>query len=399
MPNAAPSRRKPALGPSPTTMPGRGLIRSRPHRLSVGLAPLLCCWLGVTCAKAQDLESIPAGEAQAINTIVALALGELQKRYPPGAPLARRDAHAKAHGCVKATLRVDDNLAVGLRVGTWAAPGKAFRTWVRFSNGAFEPGADTDMDGRGMALKIMEPPSPDATPAPTATSHDILMINHPVFFSPDAIDYADFAKAGALTGNSDGLKRYFIPSYNPLRWRVRQGLIAYRIASQKITSPLAIQYFSMVPSLFGSGRAVKYSARPCPSTSSNQPGSTDASGLHFLQKAMQEQLNRGPACFELMMQERQPGMPIEDATVEWRQSDSPFRRVGVITIPQQKFQTPARTEFCENTAFSPWNAPPMHLPLGSINRVRKVLYERISGERHNRHGNLPPNPREAWERL
>jgi len=263
------------------------------------------------------------------------------------------------------------------------------------------------MDGRGMAVKILEPPSlglssppvPGKGPAAAATTHDILMINYPVFFSPDAVDYAGFAKSGALTGDSSGLRRYFVPSFiNPLRWRVRQGLIAYNIASQKIFSPLAIQYFSMVPFLFSPGRAVKYSARPC-QAAPEQRRASDSSGPDFLRAIMQEDLSRGPACFELMVQERQSGMPIEDATVEWSQSASSFRRVGVISIQQQQFQTPERTTFCESTAFTPWNASPDHRPLGSTNRVRKVLYEKISSERHNRNSAPSPDPLVAWERL
>jgi hypothetical protein len=398
MPSVAAARGTLAGGRGPTNL---SLALPRWRRQScicMGLAPLVCCWLGVTEGKAQGLESVPAGEAQAIDTIVSLAVRELHKRYPAGASVVRRDAHAKAHGCVKATLRIDDDLPGGLRVGSFSTPGMEFRSWLRFSNGAFEPGADSGMDGRGMALKIM-PPSQSPISAGAGTLHDLLMINYPVFFSPDAIDYAEFAKAGALTGNSDGLKKYFMPSYNPLRWRVRQGLIAYRIAGQEVASPLAIQYFSMVPYLFGPGRAVKYSARPCQLPSVAQHGPVDSSGADFLQKAMQEELNRGPACFELMVQERQTGMPIEDATVEWSQSEAPYRRVGVITIPPQQFQSLEREAFCENTAFNPWNAPPEHRPLGSINRARKALYERISAERHNRNLAPEPNPREAWDRL
>jgi hypothetical protein len=138
-----------------------------------------------------------------------------------------------------------------------------------------------------MALKLMEPTA-HAEPAPLASStQDILMINYPVFFSPDAIDYADFANAGALTGNSEGLKTYFIPSrFKPFKWRMRQGWIAYQIASQSISSPLGVRYFSMVPFLFGPGRAVKYSARPCPSASAEPAGfATDAPD--FLRKTTQ----------------------------------------------------------------------------------------------------------------
>lgn len=394
--NAVRSQDAPASGPRRVEARlGLRRLYGRRQVLCLSLALLTSCAFGSFHAKSQDIERIPVGEGQAINTIVSRAVAELRKRYPPGAELMRRDAHAKGHGCVKATFRVDENLPAELQVGTFS-PGKKYRAWVRFSNGAFEPGADTGMDGRGMALKIMDLSSAGDAASPGAV-HDILMINYPVFFSPDAVDYAEFAAAGALTGDPDGLKRYFFPSYNPFRWRLRQGLIAYRIASQKITSPLSTQYFSMVPYLFGPGRAVKYSAREC--TPTDGPRGTDLSAPDFLKNTMQEQLRHGPACFELMVQERRNGMSIEDATAEWSEDESPFRRVGLITIPQQQFDTAERMAFCENAAFNPWNAPPEHRPLGSINRVRKAVYEKISAERHSRNGVPVADPVSAWDRF
>jgi hypothetical protein len=377
--------------------------RRPPSLLPRALRARLCGWswaallmavtvaCGIRAASSQALEAVPPGEDQAIRTIVSLALAALEKRYPPDAPLVRRDAHAKPHGCVKASFRVGADLPGELRVGLAASPAREFKTWVRYSNGAFEPGPDTGMDGRGMAVKIMS--------AGASAVHDLLMINYPVFFSPDANDYLDFATAGALTGDRDGLKKYFFPSFNPLRWRVRQGLIAYDIAGQKIASPLSTQYFSMVPYLFGANRAVKYSARPCSGSPARGESSVDRTAGDFLKVAMQQELQRGPACFELMVQERRGSMPIEDATVEWSQSESPYRPIGTITIPQQEFDTPERRAFCENTAFSPWNAPPEHRPLGGINRIRKVLYEEISRFRRIRNNLAVPDPLELWDRL
>jgi hypothetical protein len=186
-------------------MSARSPSAPRRHHVQLALSGALMILLGeVTFGGAsrvygQELEKVPAGEPQAIETIVSRALAELRRYYAPGAPLVRRDAHSKAHGCVKATFQVEPDLPTDLRVGFLSVPGKEYWAWLRFSNGAFKPGSDTGMDGRGMALKLMEPEfSGDAVSAPPR-SHDILMINYPVFFSPDAIDYAEFAKAGALT--------------------------------------------------------------------------------------------------------------------------------------------------------------------------------------------------------
>jgi len=348
----------------------------------------------------EELERPRTGEPEAIRTIVSLALAELEHRYPPGASLVRRDAHAKGHGCVKAIFHVDREVPADLRVGFAAIPDQEYKAWVRFSNGAFEPGADSGMDGRGMALKIINSAPTALAPTGPVSSHDLLMINYPVFFSTDALDYMDFASSGGLTGNPDELKRYFVPSFNPLRWRYRQALIAYRIASTKITSPLSTQYYSMVPFLFGSGRAVKYSARPCHGSPANDgQGPANSGAVDFLKSTMQYELDLAPACFDLLVQEKRGTMPIEDATIEWSEAESPFRRVGTISIPQQKFEAAERSEFCENVTFNPWNAPPEQKPLGSINRVRKALYDEISRYRHSRNKSAVPDAEEAWGKL
>jgi catalase len=77
----------------------------------------------------------------------------IRRKYRPGT--ARRDAHPKGHGCVRAEFRVDENLDPRFAKGVFI-PGKAYQAWVRFSNG--NPDANKpDADGmeRGMSIKLM----------------------------------------------------------------------------------------------------------------------------------------------------------------------------------------------------------------------------------------------------
>jgi hypothetical protein len=336
-------------------------------------------------SRAQELETKPPAEEASIAEVRERAVFELKKRYPEGtSTLVRRDAHAKAHGCVKGIFTVDADLAPEFRVGTFSEPGRRFEVLVRYSNGAFEPGSDNGYDGRGMAVKIIDAEPGADTQTRRHPPHDILMINYPAFFSPDVADYKEFVSAGALTGDSEGLKRYFLPTYNPVHWRLRQAFVAYRIASQKVTSPLALQYYSMAPFLFGSGRAVKFSARPCSAV-----GFTDlstADNPNFLRDALWKGLASGPACFELLVQERKENMDVENALVEWPESVSPFRRVGKIDISAGQKSSEMRERACEGLTFNPWNAPAEQRPLGGINRLRKAVYEAISAYRTSRNG-------------
>ena len=352
----------------------------------------------IRAALASELEKVPPAEGAAIDFIRDKALQELERRYPvTDQTVVRRDAHAKAHGCVKAIFQVDEQLPEKLRVGTFAQPGKRFKAWIRFSNGAFEPGTDAGPDGRGMALKIIDadPDHPLVQPQDPIPVHDILMINYPVFFSPNVADYKDFADAGALTGNVDALKRYFASGFNPFAWRVRQGYVAYRIASGPLSSPLGAEYFSMTAFAYGSGRAVKYSAKACSSAPTPPPRTKT---YDFLGDALYSTLLEGEACLELLVQERVGDMSVEDALTEWPQSQSIYRRIGTIRISAQDTRAAGRIDFCENLTFNPWHAPEDQRPLGGINRVRRAVYDAISSYRLLRNKASESDPNEGWNR-
>src|SRR5262249_7810961 len=76
-------------------------------------------------------------------------------------------------------------------------------------------------------------------------------------------------------------------------------------------------------------------------------------------------------------------MPVEDASVEWREDESPYRGVARITVPAQEAYSAERRVFVDDVlSFTPWHCLPEHQPLGSIMRVRKAVYEASSIYRH-----------------
>lgn len=77
-------------------------------------------------------------------------------------------------------------------------------------------------------------------------------------------------------------------------------------------------------------------------------------------------------------------MPIEDTSIEWRESDAPFETVARVTVPAQDFDTPSQNLACDNLSFSPWHSIEAHRPIGGINRLRKAVYGSISEYRHTR---------------
>ena len=165
-----------------------------------------------------------------------------------------------------------------------------------------------------------------------------------------------------------------------LGFRFQELKILRAATSKKPTSPLDISYWSAVPYRLGSA-AVKYSARPVVSPT---PISSPGTSQDCLREAMKKQLSEGEARFDLLVQVGTTAdkTPIEDACVEWKEADAPFRKLARIVIPQQVFDTAEQMQFCENLSYTPWHSLPEHRPIGGINRARKVTYELISRYRH-----------------
>ena len=105
---------------------------------------------------------------------------------------------------------------------------------------------------------------------------------------------------------------------------------------------------------------------------------------------MQERLLKEDVYFDFMvqMQTHPYKTPIENALVPWDEEISPFRKVATIWIPKQRFDSPEQLEFCDNLSFTPWHCLPEHRPLGSVSRVRRIVYAEISKFRH-RENNVP----------
>ncbi|MBV1860398.1 MAG: hypothetical protein KUG77_18440, partial [Nannocystaceae bacterium] len=99
-------------------------------------------------------------------------------------------------------------------------------------------------------------------------------------------------------------------------------------------------------------------------------------------------LEAGDVCFAFGVQRQTDPqrMPIEDASIEWSASESPFIPVARIVFSQQDFASEEQATTCQHLSFTPWHALPAHRPLGSLNRARKTAYASISSVRHGLNG-------------
>ena len=206
------------------------------------------------------------------------------------------------------------------------------------------------------------------------------MVNHPVFIARNVKDYLRLEQIlaagkdaklaplqGALTGGN----------WNPLNWHWREALTAVQIAGHLPAHPLGNTYFSMAPIRFGKYVA-KYRAKP----TGDLPGSfldvVTRLGKHpdALRLMLEETLRSQDVLFEFQVQLRTSTetMPVEDVTVQWPESESPFRTVALFFLPRQEINTEQQNDVCKRLSFNVWHAIADHRPLGGINRLRREAY-------------------------
>ena len=310
-------------------------------------------------------ELVDPAEANINTEFIAFLKAVSAKRDPTGA--VRRFNQGRAAGCVRATFTVLDTVAPEHRVGIFAVP-RAYDAWIRFANASST--SDREKDVRGMAVRIGGVAGENLTSG--ESRQDFVLNSHPVMVAPDTKQFHKLLQAM----EAGGLRQisYFVS-------HPRAAIIGFRARNQP-TCHLDIPYFSATPYLFGPGRAVKYIARPSPAPPPGRPPNlTDT----YLTDALRERLRGADASFDfgIQLQTDAQAMPIEDATVDWKEQDSPWRILAKIHIPSQDVAASEAT-VCEQSEFNPWYSLVQHRPLGSMNRSRREIYRALAEFRRSR---------------
>ena len=320
-------------------------------------------------------EVIPAGEAAQIQIAAKQAesiVEGLKTTY------AARGVHAKGHACVKAYVDVISDINPQLKYGVFAKAGSRYKSWIRFSNSGSDMANADDRakDARGMAIKLLNIGENlnHKKNLNGDNTQEFIAHNSPAFFVTSVSDYNQFVATKGDPG-------YFVQGYNPFKWRLRELWQLITAFAPPPKSPLWTQYFSNTAYKLGPHN-IKFMMQSCESPKNIAAEKTD--DPDFLKNTLAKELASRDTCMLLMvqLQNADKKMPIEDATILWRESDSPFLPVAKITILKQTFNTPKQQQFCENLSFSPWNALEEHRPIGALNRARKWAYAASASYRH-----------------
>jgi hypothetical protein len=329
---------------------------------------------------------LPHGEAARAteaDDIAALTRGILtiQQRFAAqqNRPLAR-GTHAKGI-CVRGVFevfdvheQVPDRLLAGrLAQGVFAKPG-AYPAVIRFANADSHVYPDRKKDVRACSFSIDVPPG---IVGPYVGRLDFSMNNAPTFPINDVHAFAVTTTIVAAPSPWKGLRALtlrdklgFLRTAALGALQDRPGTAAFQLMS----------YWSTVPFHHGPADVVKYAAVPCPGNYAEPIGA----GPNCLQAELVRHLTHDAqmSCFDFAVQlldvekmtywgrRRSAGFWIENASVEWKESQAPFHTVARLTLVRDSVLPPdaCAAMWIDVTA----NSAPDCKPLGGINRARPI---------------------------
>jgi catalase len=295
-------------------------------------------------------------------------------------PLAR-GTHAKGV-CVRAQFEVfdvaegrDPALAARLAKGIFAKPG-VYPAIVRFGNADPKKNSDFKADVRSLSfsvdLKLEETDSPDAS----FGRQDFSMQNTttlPINDSP-----AFVAIMRLLTASNPAAGLWSLSFKDKLR--VMRTLALVRVQAHQTIKPYQqLRYGSNVPFRHGPIDIVKHSATPSaenqamPLQKSNPNGLQDELIRHVQQDKKMSSFDFGvqfldPDRMTYWGKRHDASFWIENASVEWKESEAPFHHVATLTLLRGSHLGPdeAKAVYFDVTG----NSSSDSTPVGSINRAR-----------------------------
>jgi len=341
--------------------------------------------------------------------------GSFQKE---GVGLVVRDAHAKGYGLARGELEILPALPDEYGQGIYAQPGR-HEAIVRFSNGTNHLGGDRFLGPIvGMGLKIFGIEGRTLLEdEPDSHTFDYALINHPVFFVNTLAHYVFiqtlFANIGVAPPAKQSLEdkqaqvhRFLYDwvtgkgTLPPEKWAWEELGAFLQLAQIKYVNLLLSTYWTMGAVRHGDYIA-KVRVAPVQEFADRVVRRTlDPNAQEqVFRPALVAELRERPYEFDIQVQlcTDLDHMPVEDVTVRWSETLSPFVTVAKLRLPQQDIGGEDNFERMDATSMSPWRVTEEHRPLGNIMRVRKEAYRRSSILRHQVNHQVRKEPRSLAE--
>lgn len=303
---------------------------------------------------------------------------------------AMRGAHAKSHGALKGTLTVYD-LAEPLAQGLFSQP-RTYPVMIRFSTAPGDIMPDGMSAFRGMAIKAIGVEGQKLLAHKAdAITQDFLLINSPTFPSGDVAGYLNeqLLQEKVVVSAPEEAQQVVTTVLRTVSAVTEKVGVELYPTALGITKPethiLGETYYSTAALRYGDYIAkinvVPISASLQPligqQVKTSNPSALRDLVVDFFRENAAEYEVRAQLCTNLEQ------MPIEDASIAWPESESPYQPIAKLTILPQDAFSPARRVYTDEVlSYSSWNGLVEHRPLGSIQRIRNQVYEASSRYRH-----------------
>ncbi|RYE70086.1 MAG: catalase [Oxalobacteraceae bacterium] len=344
-----------------------------------------------------DIETPDADEDEAIDGIVE-AMTHESRILADREGHAVRASHAKSTGLLVGTLTVAAGLPPELAQGLFAEPG-TYDVAIRLAQGPGETLSDRVSTHRGMAIKVFGVRG-EKLPGHTDDTQDFVLASGPTFPSGTAKGFLRDAKQlESATPLSEGIKSVVSSTarnLNKVLKVVGTESAKADFFGHPFSHPLSEPYYSQAPIRYGDfvAKVAAFPASPELLALADAEIDTNADPEGF-RTAVTGFMRDHEAVFELRAQlwTDAQTQPIEDASVEWSERDSPFRTVATLRLAPQEAHGAERARYFDDVmTFRPAHSLALHRPLGSVMRARLKVYAALSAFRHRRNGIEPVEP-------
>lgn len=309
-----------------------------------------------------DWKEVVAAEEAARHAAATQALSALQARKDERHGRGRA-LHRQAVAAAAGRLIVRPGLPVEAAHGLFAQPGE-HPVWVRLSNGGMDRQADRRPDIRGFAFRVFGVKGASALGG-VIEHQDFSLINQPAFSFPTSERFFELVLAAGQSPVA--LFRWLFSTYG-----LKGGLAQLKRMGATFNRPFSgfatERFWGVLPVCCGP-HAVKWRLLP-PAGLQPRPQASRSWAADLAAHA-----EKGPLRYTLQMQFYVDDIrtPIEDASVEWRESDAPFVSVADLILQAPSHDAGFLLQV-EQSVFDPWQALAAHRPLGEVMRARKVAY-------------------------
>jgi hypothetical protein len=350
-----------------------------------------------------DVETIAPDEAATIAQILDSQIRlHARNRETFGRPV--RASHGKMHGAAVGELEVLPNLPPWLRQGLFAEPGR-YPVVARLANVPGEIASDAVATQRGFSFKVIGVPGAMLPEHAGEITQDFVLDSGDRFAAGTARQF--LANHLALEHGPripDGVKAAVSSvarAGNAALDAVDAGSAMLDFFGHPRVHPLAEAYFSQAPLRFGDHIAKLAVVPVGPAQRALADATIDiANDPDALRTATVGYLRAHDAEFDVRVQlcTDLDRMPVEDASVEWREDESPYQTVARLRFPRQDAFSPERSAYVDGAlSFCVSHSLAAHRPLGSVNRARLHAYPELARLRREASGQPNREPRSIAE--